>query len=78
MTDKINDIEKQVDNQIRIKKMLKNVGWYNFGAYFLYGYAVALSVYTPRWDIGVMIACVGFGFTILSWKNMNLIEKLSK
>lgn len=76
MVEEINQIETKVNNQIKIKSYLKNVAWYNFGAYFLYGYAVAQAVYTPRWDIGLMIACVGFGFNLLSWKNMNIVKKL--
>ena len=59
MVDIIEQIEKKVDDNFRTKKLLKNVAWYNFGSYFLYGYAVAMAVYTPRWDVGLMIACVG-------------------
>ena len=78
MTEKINEIEQKINIQNKIKKTLKNVAWYNFGACFFYGFAVAETVYTPRWDIALVVVFVGFALNILSWKNMNNIEKLSK
>jgi hypothetical protein len=73
----ITDIEKKIDKSIEIKKKLSNIGWYNFTAYFLYGFAVAMALYNYKmYALAAGIAVVGFGTNLLSIKNMGELKKL--
>lgn len=73
----ISEIEAKVGKSIDVKKKLKNIGWYNFTSYFLYGFAVAQALYNSKlYALAAGIAVIGFGVNILAIKNMQEIKKL--
>jgi hypothetical protein len=75
MNEELN-IDQNVEKRKKVKKILKNIGWFNFIAYFFYGYGVAMAVYTRLYHFGLMFCLFGFSANLMSWKGLRTIKKI--